>query len=1425
MANDTPDFDSLFCRAIELASAEERAAFIARASGSDAELRLRLERLVAAHFQAGTFLESPPAPPTAATVPPTAGETEGRLVGPYKLLQPVGEGGMGIVYLAEQMAPVRRMVALKVIRAGMDSRQVLARFEAERQALALMDHPNIAKVLDAGATPDGRPYFVMELVKGVPITRYCDEMRLTPRERLELFIPVCQAVQHAHQKGIIHRDLKPSNVLVGLYDGMPVPKVIDFGVAKAAGPKLTEATLFTGFGTVVGTPEYMSPEQAQLDNLDIDTRSDIYALGVLLYELLTGTTPLDRRRLKEAAILELLRVIREEDPHRPSTRLSTTDELPSIAACRNVEPRRLAGLLRGELDWIVMTALEKDRNRRYETANSLAADLRRYLDDEPVQACPPSAWYRFRKFVRRNRAALAVASVVGASLVAVAVLSVLYADRQRRFAIAKAEAARNITALAGDLKTSLAGSNRLLAIRNFERGQGACERGEIGPGMLWMMESWRSAVAAGDPDWQHAARANLAAWWPHYPQLKAVLSHSTPVVAAAFSPDSRTVISASMDGTAQLWDAASGKSIGSPFHHEGDAPEVAFSPDGKSVLTFSDGRTAQLWDPTTGKPLRLPLRLPPQFHILHVAFPDEGKIVLVGTEDNEFKILRLWDAATGKPIGPPLTHRGHNSAVSPDGRMILVLSDDGAVRILDVATRQSVGRPLERLRIFRTAAWSPDGKTILTGSEDGTAQLWDAVTGQPIGPPMRHESQVRTVALSPDGKTALTGCQDKQARLWDAATGQFIGPLEHQGGIYALAFSPDGKTMLTGSLDGTVRLWDAEPGKLVGQVLEIPSTDTLRKDCPLSPDGKVLTSVPREPRPRYIQVWNATTRQPIARLPHPGGGTWAAGFSLDAKVLVTTAFDQTARLWDPTTGAALGAPFPLPCPIMPEGFPLCLSPDGKTLLFVGEDQRVWVCDGATGSVHGRTAPLGGHAYAFDVSPDGKTFFIGLHTGELRLWDAATVTPLGDPIPDRAAAISAGLFSPDGKSLLVAQEDGSVRLWDLATRKQIIPPLRHQAPVSGLAFSPDGKTIATGSRDKTVRLWDIATGQPVGPTLRNSGGLLLVFRDAGKTLFIFSTVAARLFPIPPDLPDEPERVAAWVEVITGLRLDTEQGLIQVLDNAAWLGRREQLTQWGGPPETGPDQRLDPILFGPEPTARARSFIKRKQWDAAEAAFDEATRARPFNMAIVVERGDLYAHRALWSQAAAYYATKAKQYPDVAPLHYCHVLSLLASGDESGVRWACSELLDRFGSSTGPLTANDLAWYCVLAHDGVADRAAPVRLAEQAVNGAPVAAKPTYLNTLGAALYRAGRFQEAISRLEEGIRIGGESLPQDWVFLAMAHHQLGQHAEARALLDRFRTYRPNESPERYWEELEIRLLRREAEAVILYDPVFPTDPFAH
>ncbi|HEY7157423.1 MAG TPA: serine/threonine-protein kinase, partial [Gemmataceae bacterium] len=570
MKDASPEMMSLFCEALERSSADERAAYLHAACGEDRELRARIVALLRAHEQAGGFLgDKSEAHDPRTTVDEPIAERPGTVIGPYKLLEQIGEGGFGVVFMAEQQRPIRRKVALKVLKPGMDTRQVVARFEAERQALAIMDHPNIAKVFDGGATPSGHPYFVMELVKGLPITEFCDHNQLTSRKRLELFLSVCQAVQHAHQKGIIHRDLKPSNVLVTLHDTTPVVKVIDFGVAKALGQELTDKTLFTGFAQMIGTPLYMAPEQVGQSGLDIDTRSDIYSLGVLLYELLTGTTPFDKERLHQAGYDELRRIIREEEPPKPSLRLSTLGQAATIVSTqRQSDPKRLSQQFRGELDWIVMKALEKDRDRRYETASALAADVQCYLQDEPVEACPPSTWYRFRKFARRNKRGLLTASVVALAVVLTAAGSGVLIWRANHDLHQALDRERR-----GAYFQRIALAEREWATNNLSRMEellGQCPED---------LRGW---------EWRYLKRLRYGALPPRH--------HESPVYSVAFSPDGQYLATATKDGFVRLCRAKTGQELQKWHAHERSATCVQFSHDSRYLASGGWDATVKVWD-------------------------------------------------------------------------------------------------------------------------------------------------------------------------------------------------------------------------------------------------------------------------------------------------------------------------------------------------------------------------------------------------------------------------------------------------------------------------------------------------------------------------------------------------------------------------------------------------------------------------------------------------------------------------------------------------------------------------------------------------------------------------------------------------------------------------------------------------------------
>jgi serine/threonine protein kinase len=631
--SDVSRVEEVFLAAVEQPDPALRATYLDAACGGDEDFRRRVETLLAAQPQVGRFLESPvdfqPSGDDQARKSKLESTASvGDRVGPYKLLERIGEGGMGEVWVADQQEPIKRRVALKLIKPGMDSRSVLGRFEAERQALAVMDHPNIAKVLDAGTTTDGRPYFVMELVKGTPITEFADARKLTPRERLELFVPVCQAIQHAHMKGIIHRDIKPSNVLVELHDDRLVPKVIDFGVAKAVGQQLTEKTIYTGFGALVGTPTYMAPEQATFNALDVDTRADVYALGVLLYELLAGSPPIEKERLKQAALDEVLRIVRDEEPPRPSQRLSTSQLKASIAATRGSEPLQLSQLMRGELDWIVMKALEKDRTRRYESANGFASDIQRYLTGEQVQAVPPSFAHRLKKAYRRNRAAVLVSTAFTALIVSAAIVGLILAVQARR-AEALAESKR-IEAEEQKAKVELSSADyRVLS----ETYHAAVEESEVRNvssrldadlleyksdsrlGLLLLARPLNDIAGPLEVDLP-SGKETLTWSFPHHPELQKLREFQTaavisagqefvPLVPPFITPDESSV-TASPDGLLciggaertglELLAIPSLKKVGTLQEDTERVLKFGFSPDGKTIYTQDPDSIVRFWN-------------------------------------------------------------------------------------------------------------------------------------------------------------------------------------------------------------------------------------------------------------------------------------------------------------------------------------------------------------------------------------------------------------------------------------------------------------------------------------------------------------------------------------------------------------------------------------------------------------------------------------------------------------------------------------------------------------------------------------------------------------------------------------------------------------------------------------------------------------
>ncbi len=1026
-----------------------------------------------ATLPAATLLE-----PQAKTAAKPPERSSSRQIGPYKLLQKLGEGGMGTVYMADQLEPLRRRVALKLIKSGMDSKQVVARFEAERQALAMMDHQNIAKVLDAGITEDGTPYFAMELVQGMPITKYCDREKLSIPDRLKLFVQVCRALQHAHQKGVIHRDIKPSNVLVTQRDGVPVAKVIDFGLAKALESelRLTDKTLFTEVGQVCGTLEYMSPEQAEMNELGLDTRTDVYSLGVLLYELLTGSTPLGQDRIRKEAFHRVLQLILTEEAPRPSRRLSNSGEaITGISDQRRIEPRRLSGILKRELDWIALKALEKDRNRRYDGAGSLANDVQNYLDGDVVTARPPSTGYRLRKAIRKHKAGFVSGTVFLLLLVAGLIgtgTMWLRASKAEIQATGEAKNAREAeaAALAAEAKSevekesaqqnliaaekTLYNANMLLAERNWEEKN-------IGD-LKQVIEHYKSRDDLKGFEW---------AYWNRRVHSELLTLHgcTQSVDSVDFSPDGKRIVSGgglfhSQDpGEVKIWDAESGKEL---LNLEGELAQiwsVDFSPDGKRVVGSGGDSSVQVWDANDGKELlTLSGHTGPVWSVGYS--PDNTRIVSGGQDQT----VRVWDAVTGLELFKIQAHPEvvRSVSFSPDGKRIVSGSDARTVKVWDAVTGQQTLEIEGHQRGVVSVSFSADSRQIVSGGQDHTLSVWDAATAQEKLTMTGHTGAVWGVRFSPNGKRIASVSKDKTVKLWDAETGKeiitFIG---HTNLIHGLSFSPDGQRIASGSRDNTVIVWDAEA---VQDTLTLVGHEGSVQSVSFSADGKRIVSGSSD---KTVKAWDAESGLEALTLNECAEGVEFVGFSPDGTRVVGGGGDKTVRVWNAKTGQETltlnGHSDWVSC--------VCVSPNGKRIASASADKTIRLWDADTGQ---QILALRGHldkVYTVSFSPNGKQLVSGSADKTAKVWDVQTGRELLTLCGHLKEIASVG-YSLDGTRIVTGSGDEALKVWNAETGQEMLTFNGHSDRVKSASFSPDGKRIVSGSDDKMIKLWDAETAQ-------------------------------------------------------------------------------------------------------------------------------------------------------------------------------------------------------------------------------------------------------------------------------------------------------------------------------------------------------------
>jgi WD40 repeat protein/serine/threonine protein kinase len=1106
MKSDAQHEAALFQAASQLTDSA-RASFLDNACRGDVTLRARLEALLAAHEQPDGALADAPAV-RAATIkiemPDESDAAIGQRIGRYKILEKVGEGGCGVVYVAEQSEPVRRRVALKVIKLGMDTKQVVARFEAERQALAMMDHPNIAKVLDAGSTESGRPYFIMELVRGIRITDYCDQNKLSTNDRLDLFIKICQAIQHAHQKGIIHRDIKPSNILVTLHDGVPVPKVIDFGIAKATEGRLTDATVYTQLHQFIGTPAYMSPEQAEMSGLDIDTRSDIYSLGVLLYELLTGRTPFDAQELMSQGIDAMRKTIREKDPVRPSTKLATLqgDELTTTAQRRSVDSSRLANLLRGDLDWIVMKCLEKDRTRRYETANGLAFDLKRHLNNETVVARPPSSAYRFQKMIRRNKVAVAAAATVIGALVLGIIATTWQALRATR---AKQEALAAQARESVQRQTAEVNEQKAVAAQKVAAEQELIARQRAYASDMNVTKAALDANNLGraldmlNRQRPQPGQTDLRGWEWRYlwgqtrsDSLFTLCQESSEIYSLSVSPDGNLLaIGTHLGGGVDVWDLRTRQKL-IRLEEGANCTQVAFSPTEPLLamtsesyspllaMTSEGSSTAgerqtklRLWNITTRQVVaEVPLDHP---NCASLEFASDGRTLMTETERGEVTIWRVPGAEklTSHPVESVYQSAESTFAVTKDLSLAAeaIGQRSGRVRIFNL------GDGKERLNIEVTKDWvgaltfSPDGKTLACADRlgDFSISLWDVATGKLIGRMKGHSAWVTRLLFSPDGKKLFSASTDQTIRVWDVAQQQCLDTLRgHRLEVWRLALLPDGKTLVSGAKDGTVCFWDTSVTHPRQARINIPVDGV--NGWSFSPDGQSVLTFDHQGR---VMQWAGADFQKGTTLLELRTNIFSGQLSAKGDFLAASWTDGVVQVWNLQQRELVHEWTNSDGLFVADAV---FAGGKKLILWNRKDNSLREFDVATG----RKMQSWDSAFTYEAgifSSDERLYFALGYLGDFVFKNLADGSERRAKLD--AMEISSAGFSPNAKQFAAGSYLGYARVWDTSTLKPVATLGGLLNSAKSVNYTPDSKRLVVASNEnEAVKLYDTESWQDV-----------------------------------------------------------------------------------------------------------------------------------------------------------------------------------------------------------------------------------------------------------------------------------------------------------------------------------------------------------